>query len=257
MKMTQACNVMTTRVAGIHPKATLGQAVALMADLGLITLPVVDVSGTLVGMLTGGDILRRTRRGAAHDGQDGTEHDSMGDSLAWGDGFDRAEAHRNAHDRTVEEVMTSEVCAVQEHTPVTEVTRLMKDRKITRLPVLHGDKLVGIVHRTDLTHALGEDFDAELSAATPQDSAIKDAVLAVLHRLKWAPCPLIDVTVEEGKVELHGTLLKEGERGAIRSAVENIPGVTSFADHLVLAEPYAGMFARLPDEMVRRPKLYC
>lgn len=247
MKMMQACNVMTTRVAGIHPKGTLGQAIALMADLGVSTLPVVDISGTMLGMLTGGDLLRR-----AHGGEHNAPLNRSG--LIFGGNADRL---INMHDQTVEEVMTPELCAVQEGTSLVEVARLMKDRGIKRLPVLHGDKLVGIIHRADLMRMLGADFDVELSAATVQDSAIKDAVLALLHRLKWAPCPLIDVTVEEGKVELHGTLLREDERSVLRSAIETIPGVTSFADHLVLAEPYAGMFPRLPDEMVRRPKLYC
>ncbi len=247
----RACNIMTTRIAGIHPKAKVGQAITLMVDLGVNALPAIDISGTLVGMLTGGDILRRARLGTEVDGDDG--------SLFRGDGFDSYDdlAEAPMHDQTVEEVMTPEVCVVQEHAPMTEVARLMKERGIKRLPVLHGDKLVGIINRADLIDALGEDFEGELSAATPQDKAIKDAVLIILHRLKWAPCALIDVMVEAGKVELHGTLLKETEREAIRSAIMSVPGVTGFADHLVLAEPLGGMLARLPDEMGRRQKLYC
>ncbi len=123
--------------------------------------------------------------------------------------------------------------------------------------MLRGDKLVGIIHRADLMRVLGEDFDSDMRAATPQDSAIKDAVLGMLHSLKWTPSPLIDVAVDAGEVELHGTLLKEKERAALRSAIETIPGVKSYTDHLALAEAPRDMFPRFADDRVLRPKLYC
>ncbi len=254
-----ACNVMTTRIAGIHPKASLDQAIALMADFGITTLPVVDISGTLVGMLTGGDILRRTKIIGAHDAGDVSCRAAP--DLFFGD--DRVESvdshaatHWCAEVQRVEEVMTPDVCAVDENTPLGEVARLVKARDIKRLPVLHGDKLVGMINRTDLMHVLGEDFDDELSATTPGDSAIKDAVRAVLLRLKWTPSALIDILVEGGKVELNGTLLKEGERSALRAAIADIPGVTGFSDHLILAQPFGRMFAQPLDDLVRRQKLY-
>lgn len=258
--MMLACNVMTTRIAGIHPKASLDQAIALMADFGITTLPVVDISGTLVGMLTGGDILRRTKVICAHDSDEAADHGESSDSLFGDDGFhsdgDLAAAHWHMGVHRVEEVMTPDVCAVDENTPLTEVARLVKARAIKRLPVLHDDKLVGMINRTDLMHVLGEDFDDELSATTPGDSAIKDAVRAVLLRLKWTPSALIDILVEGGKVELNGTLLKEGERSALRAAIADIPGVTGFSDHLILAQPFGRMFAQPLDDLVRRQKLY-
>jgi CBS domain-containing protein len=260
--MMLACNVMATRIAGIHPKASLEQAIALMADFGITTLPVVDVSGTLVGMLSGGDILRRTKIDGAQDADETASYRATVDSLFGDDddgfdgGDDRAAAYWHTEPLRVEEVMTPDVCTVEENTPLAEVASLVKARAIKRLPVVHGDKIVGIINRAELMHALREDFDDELSAATPDDSAIKDAVRAVLHRLKWAPGPLIDISVEAGKVELNGTLLKEGERKALRKAVANIPGVAGFADHLVLAEPFGGMFAHSLDDLVRRQKLY-
>jgi CBS domain-containing protein len=245
MKLTRACDVMTVRVAGIHPKATLGQAIGLMAAFELSGLPVIDISGVMVGMLTGGDLMRRAR---------GREHDALlhDGGFTFGGNVDICMKTR---DQTVEEVMTPALCAVQEDTAIAEVARLMKDRGIKRLPVLHGDKLVGIIHRSDLTRVLGADFDTERHDATPRDSAIKDTVLALLHCLQWTPCPLIDVVVASGHVELHGTLLKDQERNVLRAAIETIPGVVRYTDHLVLAEAQGDIFPPFAEDAARRQKL--
>ncbi len=50
----------------------------------------------------------------------------------------------------VRDVMTSEVFTVQMDTPIEEAARLMADNKIGGLPVLDGDKVVGMITETDL-----------------------------------------------------------------------------------------------------------
>ena len=46
---------------------------------------------------------------------------------------------------TVERVMTKDVITVTEDTPIEEAARIMADKKIGALPVMKGDKLVGII----------------------------------------------------------------------------------------------------------------
>lgn len=248
-KTMEAANIMRTRVAGIHPKASLGQAIELMANLDVTALPVVDVAGRLVGMLTAGDILRRT------------QIDAIRDDVAepWGgsDGFEHVRVRRNAYDPTVSEVMTPEVCAVQRDVPAHEVVGLMKDRHIKRLPVLDGDKLVGMIVQSDIAQVFAEDFASTFTAATQQDRKIRDDILSVLRSLKWAPSPLIDIAVEHGSVELNGTLLKAEDRLALRNAIENIAGVIKYRDHLVLADSAEDLFPPSAQDMFRRQKIYC
>lgn len=244
--MLQACNLMTNHVACIHPKASLGQAIELMADLGVSALPVIDISGTLVGILTASDLLRRANP---------QEHRAL---LAHGGCAVGARPTGLArHEQIVEDVMTPEPCTVEENTPLMEVARLMKARDIKRLPVVHGDKLVGMIGRGDVRCVLGADFDSEPYAATPQDAAIKQAILGVLRGLNWTPSALVDVSVNAGEVEMQGSLLKEEERVLLRSAVETIPGVRRYADHLILAEGPQDMFPRFLDEGTGWPKVVC
>lgn len=250
MKIMQARDMMEWRVAGIHPKASLSQAVELMAEIEVGALLVIDISGVLVGMLTAGDILRRSHAYAPAIPAPGAFHEALafGVKPGW---------CLNALEQMVEAIMTPELCTVQEDADLDEVAALVKRRAIRRLPVLKGDKLTGIIYGDQLLAALGEDFDDESSDSTPQESAIKAAVLDALHSFKWTAAPLIDVTVAGGKVELQGLLLKAEERPALCRAIETIQGVTRYRDHLVLADVPHDMIPGFAEEMVRRQKLYC
>jgi CBS-domain-containing membrane protein len=56
--------------------------------------------------------------------------------------------------QTAGEAMTRDVVAVMEDTPVDEVRFLLINRRIRRVPVLSGQKLVGIVSRRDLVREI-------------------------------------------------------------------------------------------------------
>lgn len=51
---------------------------------------------------------------------------------------------------TIEQVMSRKVLTVSEDTPIEEAARIMADNKIGGLPVMRGDKVVGIITETDL-----------------------------------------------------------------------------------------------------------
>ena len=50
----------------------------------------------------------------------------------------------------ISEIMTVQPVTVSTDTPLPDVYRLVKERSINHLPVVDGDKLVGIISRTDL-----------------------------------------------------------------------------------------------------------
>ncbi len=57
---------------------------------------------------------------------------------------------------TVKDVMSTDVVNVTEDLPIEEGARIMADNKIGGLPVMRGDKLVGIITETDLFKVLLE-----------------------------------------------------------------------------------------------------
>ena len=51
---------------------------------------------------------------------------------------------------TVDRVMTKDVITIDEDTPLEEAARIMADNKVGGLPVMHEDKIVGMITETDL-----------------------------------------------------------------------------------------------------------
>jgi predicted transcriptional regulator len=125
-------------------------------------------------------------------------------------------------------------------TSLEEVVSLMEKRRIKRVPVMKGDKVVGIISRANLLYALAS-LAREAKPASIDDRAIRERLYAELQGQSWAPTGSLDIIVRGGVVELWGTITDERERQATIVAAENIPGVKRVEDHLAWVEPMTGM----------------
>jgi CBS domain-containing protein len=223
----RATDVMTSRVISVRPDASILEAMRLMLQHRISGLPVIDASGTLVGLVTEGDFLRRAETGT-------NRHRSRWLEFLIGPGR-LAEEYTHTHGRKVEEVMTADPITVTEDTAVADIVPLMERRRIKRVPVVRGKEVVGIVTRANLLHAL-----VGLARGTKPnnaaDWAIRDQISAVLKKETWAPFATIDVTVRRGVVDLWGVIFDERERRALIVASENVPGVKPVNDHLAWVE---------------------
>jgi CBS domain-containing protein len=233
----KAVDVMTREIVSISPDASVMEAVRLMLQHKISGLPVIDASGNLRGVVTEGDFLRRVETGTERKRSRFVE-------FLLGPGR-LATDYAHASGRKVDEVMTPDVRTVTEDEPLEKVVHLMERYRIKRIPVMRGDKVVGIVTRANLMRALASLALAEHPVAA-DDAAIRERLLAELKKQSWAPVGLIDVVVKDGVVKLSGALTDERERQAIRIAAENIPGVKKVEDHLVWIEPNTGVIVEAP-----------
>jgi CBS domain-containing protein len=223
--------IMTRNVVSISPAAAVRDAIRLMLERRVSGLPVVDDAGKLTGILTEGDLLRRSETGTERHRRPWLEF-LMGPGRL-------AEDYVKTHGRRVAEVMTREVVSVGPETPLGEVVQVMERRHVKRLPVLDRDVLVGIVSRADLMAALAGILDRDETPPSGDD-AIRRRVLAELEKATgWAPRS-VTVTVKDGVVELNGAIFEDKERAALRVAAENVPGVKAIEDRLVWVEPVSG-----------------
>jgi CBS domain-containing protein len=233
-----AADVMNTNVISVTADASILKAVQLMLQHKISGLPVVNAAGTLVGMVTEGDFLRRAETGTARRRPRWLEF-IMGPGRL-------ADEYVRSHGRKVEDVMTPDPVTVAEDTPLGEIVRLMERRHIKRVPVMRDSRMVGIVTRANLVHALASvAHGAKPSGAA--DWALRDHILALLKRETWAPVASIDVTVRDGIVDLWGTILDERERKALIVAIENVPGVKAVHDHIAFVDPASGMVIEAPE----------
>ena len=139
-------HVMTRAVISIDPDATVLQAARLMLQHHISGLPVIDKDGNLVGVLSEGDFLRRRETRTER-------HRSRWLEFLMGPGRIAAE-YSHSHGSKVSEVMTTDVQAVDETTPIEDIVDLMEQKRIKRVPVVCGGQVVGIVTRSNLMHAM-------------------------------------------------------------------------------------------------------
>jgi CBS-domain-containing membrane protein len=232
-----ASDVMTRNVISVSPDATIADAVELMLERGISGLLVVDSSGTLAGIVTEGDLLRRDELGTGR-------RRSWWLRLIASPGRQAADFTRT-HGRKVADVMTRDVLSVNAKSPLTDIVAMMEEHRVKRVPVLDGDHVVGVVSRADLLRALSV-AARERGAASADDATIRDHILNTLARETWAPRTTLNVTVVNGVVDLWGTISNDQERRAICVIAENTPGVKKVIDHLVFVEAYTGTVIEPP-----------
>ncbi len=234
-----AADVMTRNVISVPPDATVADAVELMLGRGISGLLVVDTSGMLAGIVTEGDLLRRDELGTQR-------RRSWWLRLIASPGRQAADFTR-AHGRKVADVMTHDVLSVAAEAPLTDIVALMEEHRVKRVPVLDGNRVVGVVSRADLLRALSV-AARERHETVGDDRAIREHILDTLAHETWAPRTTLNVTVVNGVVDLWGTISNDQERRAICVMAENAPGVTKVIDHLVFVEAYTGTVIEPPPE---------
>jgi CBS domain-containing protein len=230
-------DVMTPNVLSVPPNASVAMAVQLMLQRRISGLPVINDLGNLVGIVTEGDFLRRA------------ETDTGRRRPRWIEFFmgpgRLSDEYVRLSGRKVSDVMTHEVRTVPPDAPLEQAVRLMERHNIKRVLVVDNGKVIGIVTRANLLHAMAS-FAHEIAQLSAEDSAIRERLLAELKAQPWAPVTPIDITVRNGVVQLSGVITDERQRQALRVAAENIPGVKNVEDNVVWVEPVSGLFVEAP-----------
>ncbi|WP_262029273.1 CBS domain-containing protein [Microvirga sp. Mcv34] len=235
-------NVMTAPVISVEPSTSIGEVAKIMLAHRISGLPVVERVGRLVGVVSEGDLLRRSELGTERKRPWWLEF-LVGPGKI-------ADEYVHAHGRKVEEVMSTDVVTIRSDAPLDDVIEAMSRHRIKRLPVIKDDKLIGIVTRSDILRALARALPSASAEEAVNDEQIRNAIVTELARQDWGG-PFIRVNVQNGAVELIGSIFDERERMASRVIAENVPGVKSVKDQLIWIEPVSGMVILPPDDSKR------
>lgn len=213
-----ARDMMTLAPTTVCPEHSVWHLARIMLAEHVSGIPVLTDDGTLAGIVTEGDLLRRTELGTEDAFPEDSLHDA--DSLA--------RLYVKSRSWKVGDVMTRDVVTVDEDASVREIAMLMNRRGIKRLPVMRNGCLIGIVSRADLLKVIST---PRPGAQIRGDEALRRAIIA---RLKDAASVLSAqpaVAVKDGIVSVTGTVRSPAERDVIRSIVEIVAGA-GFEDHL-------------------------
>lgn len=211
-----AQDIMTTTVITVEPTTTVEQVTKLMIEHQISALPVVDAEGTVLGIVSEGDLLRRVE--GANDQKKSwwlrlfsNNEDSVKEFVA-------------LRGRYVQDVMSKKVICVEPDTQVGEVARILAKNHIKRVPVVQNNKLQGIVSRANLMHALAA-VPARSLKSVSTDVEKREVILEVLSAVPNLNVSHLNVIIDGDQVEIWGVSASNEEENALKIALEGVEGV--------------------------------
>ncbi len=123
-----ARDIMTHEVISISPQASLQDAARLLSDYHISGVPVLDDERRMVGIVTQADIIGKAGE-------------------------------------TVADIMTNRVVSVSETASVDEVAQILTSNRFKRVPVLRGERVVGIVSRADIVRMIASRWVCQVCGA--------------------------------------------------------------------------------------------
>jgi CBS domain-containing protein len=201
-------DVMTTRVIAVAEDADFKQIAHVLRTYRVSACPVVSGGGTVVGVVSEGDLLSKPAD---------PEFPVGLTRLRW-----KLEEESKAAAFTAERLMTAPAVTISPDAPVVVAARVMQDRCLKRLPVVDTDNhLIGIVSRTDVL-SVYERPDSEISSEVSQ-------AIAADSRLDSDD---VEVSVAAGVVTLTGPVADERAALELTARIRHIEGVVAVRDRL-------------------------
>jgi CBS domain-containing protein len=185
--------VMTRQPITVTPDTSAKEALRLLDRHSVTSMPVVNVDGEVVGVVSEADLLR-----------DALPPDSRTHLLPVSD-------DRQHHAQHVEDVMTRHPITVRADLDLAQATELIISTAVKSVPVVEGPRLVGMVSRRDVVHALARS-DADIAGHLDE-----------LYRslgVDWL------VEVQDGDVTVDGPVDAK-DRALAETAAGTVPGVMS------------------------------
>jgi CBS domain-containing protein len=148
---TPVTDVMTSDVVTVSPELSLTEAADVLSERGIGAVPVVDGSGTIVGLLRDEDLLiseARLHLPTTIAILPGIEFTLPGQIKRYD------EELKKAASSTVGDVMEREFKSVAPDASIEDVATLMHEHDVTHVPVVDGGKVAGIVARGDIVRFL-------------------------------------------------------------------------------------------------------
>ena len=220
MSQLTARDLMTPDVVTVPPETPVIAVARLLAERGISAVPVLDKAGTVVGVVTEADLIRRLA------GEEDRPQGWLRSLFA--DPGEQAERYARTHGSTAAEIMTESVVSVSPADTATHVAHLMEEKGIRRVLVLEEGQLRGIVSRADLLRALVS--PPRTGGAELSDDRIRQAVLAAMRKEPWADTFYTLVEVKDGVVEYHGFMRTEQVKRGLKVLAEQVPGVKGVVD---------------------------
>ena len=147
--MWTASDIMTTDVITVKEDTSIKELARKLYENHINGVPVVDDDNKLIGIICESDLIRKNRK---------LHIPTVVALFDWVLYLERPSSIKKEIETisaaTVKDLYTKDVVTVDEKTPVDEIATLMTQKKIYTIPVMDGDRLVGIIGQADVLWTL-------------------------------------------------------------------------------------------------------
>jgi CBS domain-containing protein len=208
-------DVMTRSVAAVRAETPLKDVAALMVERGISGVPVVDAEGAVLGVVSEADFVIKER------GVVGSRNRLL--ARIFGESRQARAELVKIKATTAGQAMTSPALTMEAGDTLQQAAELMASRRVNRLPVVEGGRLVGIVTRADIVRAYIRP-DAEL------ERLVREEVLA---KTAFSLEPeVFEVAVRGGVVRLEGRVDRRSLAETIVEVTHGLGGIVDVESHL-------------------------
>jgi CBS domain-containing protein len=209
---TTVRDVMTSRVIAVKESADFKQIARALREYRVSACPVINDAGRVVGVVSEADLLYKAADGELPAGLI---------RLRWKLGEDS-----KITAVTAGQLMTSPAVVVHPDASLAAAARVMRDRRLKRLPVVDPDgALIGIVSRVDL-----------LAVYDRPDSDILAEVMKIIGDEIGLSQADLDVTVSSGVVTLAGRTRLQETALELAARIRHVEGVVAVRDRLAAGQ---------------------
>jgi CBS domain-containing protein len=206
----RVADVMTTNAVAVHANASFKEIAARLREHRVSAFPVIDNDDKVIGVVSEADLLPKEALEAGYEGHRGLS------------GVRHRAEREKARGFTAADLMSRPPVTVAPLDLVSHAAHVMYDHRITCLPVVDRERLVGVISRADVLSVFGR-ADANIRRE------IVDKIL--LQEFLIEPARFT-VTVRNGVVTLIGRPQTAEMGHDIVAAVRHMEGVVAVRDEL-------------------------
>ena len=221
----KARDVTVSHVITVGPELDLKAVANTLVANGISAVPVVAIDGSVVGIVSEGDLMRHAVSGAERKRFWRPEIFSSSEQLM-------AEFVK-AHGRKAKDVMTRQVISVDPDTLLQEIANLLEKAR-HQTSACNRERSACRHRQSRQSRAgAGEPWVGFRRRGGSGGQSPTESHTVEFAELPWtAAMAMVDVIVDRGVVSLWGVVRNEEEKNAIRVAAEKTPGVQAVNEHL-------------------------
>jgi len=149
--MLKAKDIMTLKVITVKEDATVRELAALFLLNDISGAPVVDGEGRVIGVVTESDLIFQNKKVHLPTAF------AILDAFVFLEGPKKMEKElKKIAGATVAEICSHNLVSVGPETELDELATLMAEKKVHTLPVMEGEKLVGVIGKSDIIRTIAQ-----------------------------------------------------------------------------------------------------